>query len=101
MDVPAASEEVITTIYMVGFPEDYKERELHNMFAFAGGFEGCTLRLCATPLTMPATGRRQRGAPAPEVGGGALPPPEALPASRQAEPPRRCTAHPHRARGAS
>lgn len=38
------SEEAVTTIYLIGFPEDFRERELRNLFAFADGFEGCSLK---------------------------------------------------------
>lgn len=41
---PGNTEDAVTTIYMVGFPEDFKERELANLFVFAKGFEGCSLR---------------------------------------------------------
>ncbi|KAJ3316274.1 cell cycle RNA binding protein whi3, partial [Blyttiomyces sp. JEL0837] len=36
--------EEITTIFVVGFPEDFQEREFQNMFTFAAGFEAATLR---------------------------------------------------------
>lgn len=38
-------EEIVTTVYINGFPDDFKERELQNMFTFAKGFEGCSLRV--------------------------------------------------------
>lgn len=34
----------ISTIFIIGFPEDFKERELVNMFMFASGFEGAVLK---------------------------------------------------------
>ncbi|OMJ18290.1 Cell wall integrity protein scw1 [Smittium culicis] len=37
--------EEITTIFVVGFPEDMKEREFQNMFTFSSGFEAATLKL--------------------------------------------------------
>jgi RNA recognition motif-containing protein len=38
-------DEVISTVYVNGFPEDFREREFLNMFTFARGFEGCSLRI--------------------------------------------------------
>lgn len=37
-------EEVISTIFVVGFPDDMSEREFQNIFAFAQGFEAATLK---------------------------------------------------------
>lgn len=34
----------ISTIFVIGFPDDFKERELVNMFLFAPGFEGSVLK---------------------------------------------------------
>jgi RNA recognition motif-containing protein len=34
----------ISTIFIIGFPDDFKERELINMFLFAPGFEGAVLK---------------------------------------------------------
>lgn len=34
----------ISTIFLVGFPADFKERELQNLFTFAAGFEGASLK---------------------------------------------------------
>ena len=34
----------ISTIFIIGFPDDFKERELLNMFLFAPGFEGAVLK---------------------------------------------------------
>lgn len=39
------SDEVVTTVYINGFPDDFKERELQNLFIFSRGFEGCSLRI--------------------------------------------------------
>ncbi|CAD6896207.1 unnamed protein product [Tilletia laevis] len=39
--------EEITTIFIVGFPDDMTERELNNMFLFARGFEAATLKVPA------------------------------------------------------
>ncbi len=38
-------QEEITTIFVVGFPEDMHEREFTNMFTFSSGFEGATLKI--------------------------------------------------------
>ncbi|KAI9478876.1 MAG: hypothetical protein EXX96DRAFT_572558 [Benjaminiella poitrasii] len=40
--------EEISTIFVVGFPEDMQEREFQNMFMFSPGFEAATLKI---PLT--------------------------------------------------
>lgn len=37
--------EEISTLFIVGFPEDMKEREFQNMFLCAQGFEGATLKI--------------------------------------------------------
>ncbi|KAJ2858342.1 hypothetical protein J3B02_000314 [Coemansia erecta] len=37
--------EDITTIFVVGFPEDMKEREFQNMFTFSPGFEAARLKI--------------------------------------------------------
>ncbi|BGO88607.1 hypothetical protein NBRC10512v2_000223 [Rhodotorula toruloides] len=44
------SSEAVTTIFVVGFPDDTTEREFQNMFAFAEGFEAATLKVPA-PLS--------------------------------------------------
>jgi hypothetical protein len=41
---PAPQEE-ISTIFVVGFPEDMQEREFQNMFTFSPGFEAATLKI--------------------------------------------------------
>lgn len=41
---PQANEE-ISTIFVVGFPEDMQEREFQNMFIFSPGFEAATLKV--------------------------------------------------------
>ncbi|KAJ7907738.1 hypothetical protein B0H13DRAFT_2193663 [Mycena leptocephala] len=40
-----AMQEDISTISVVGFPEDMQEREFQNMFTFAPGFEAATLKI--------------------------------------------------------
>lgn len=42
--------EEISTIFVVGFPEDMDEREFQNMFMFSPGFEAATLKVPATAL---------------------------------------------------
>lgn len=42
--VTSASASDISTIFIIGFPDDFKERELINMFLFASGFEGAVLK---------------------------------------------------------
>ncbi|KAI0940292.1 hypothetical protein AcV5_001438 [Taiwanofungus camphoratus] len=38
-------QEEISTIFVVGFPEDMQEREFTNMFTFSSGFEAATLKI--------------------------------------------------------
>ncbi|KAJ7246586.1 hypothetical protein B0H12DRAFT_758972 [Mycena haematopus] len=40
-----AMQEDISTIFVVGFPEDMQEREFQNMFTFSPGFEAATLKI--------------------------------------------------------
>ncbi|KAF8504223.1 hypothetical protein JB92DRAFT_780876 [Gautieria morchelliformis] len=40
-----SSQEEISTIFVVGFPEDMHEREFQNMFTFSVGFEAATLKI--------------------------------------------------------
>lgn len=37
--------EEISTIFVVGFPENMQEREFQNMFIFCPGFEAATLKI--------------------------------------------------------
>lgn len=39
------NQEEISTIFVVGFPEDMQEREFQNMFTFSAGFEAATLKI--------------------------------------------------------
>jgi hypothetical protein len=39
------SQEEISTIFVVGFPDDMQEREFQNMFVFTPGFEAATLKI--------------------------------------------------------
>ncbi|CCM03360.1 uncharacterized protein FIBRA_05489 [Fibroporia radiculosa] len=41
----AQQQEEISTIFVVGFPEDMQEREFQNMFTFSPGFEAATLKI--------------------------------------------------------
>lgn len=45
--------EEITTVFIVGFPDDMTEREFANMFLFAKGFEASTLKIPAGMNTAP------------------------------------------------
>ncbi|KAG0263878.1 hypothetical protein BGZ95_003704 [Linnemannia exigua] len=40
-----AVQEEISTIFVVGFPDDMQEREFQNMFVFTPGFEAATLKI--------------------------------------------------------
>lgn len=40
-----SSAEEISTIFVVGFPDDMQEREFQNMFIFSPGFEAATLKV--------------------------------------------------------
>lgn len=42
--------EDISTIFVVGFPEDMLEREFQNMFVFSHGFEAATLKIPASTV---------------------------------------------------
>ncbi|KAI0737678.1 hypothetical protein C8Q80DRAFT_1125167 [Daedaleopsis nitida] len=39
------AQEEISTIFVVGFPDDMSEREFQNMFTFSAGFEAATLKI--------------------------------------------------------
>ncbi|KAI9633359.1 uncharacterized protein MKK02DRAFT_39340 [Dioszegia hungarica] len=43
-DRDGGEDEVISTIFVVGFPDDMTEREFQNIFTFAPGFEAATLK---------------------------------------------------------
>jgi hypothetical protein len=45
MNQDMGTKEDISTIFVVGFPEDMQEREFQNMFMFSPGFEAATLKL--------------------------------------------------------
>jgi collagen type II alpha len=49
----AGAPEEITTVFIVGFPDDMTEREFANMFLFAKGFEASTLKIPAGGPTVP------------------------------------------------
>lgn len=44
-------QEEISTIFVVGFPDDMTEREFQNMFTFSSGFEAATLKIPNRELT--------------------------------------------------
>jgi hypothetical protein len=39
------TQDEITTIFVVGFPDDMMEREFQNMFTFSAGFEAASLKV--------------------------------------------------------
>ncbi|KAI3601404.1 rna binding protein [Moniliophthora roreri] len=43
--VNGVAQEEISTIFVVGFPDDMQEREFQNMFTFSAGFEAATLKI--------------------------------------------------------
>ncbi|ORZ08720.1 hypothetical protein BCR42DRAFT_455471 [Absidia repens] len=45
LNLSANNGEEISTIFVVGFPEDMLEREFQNMFIFSPGFEAATLKI--------------------------------------------------------
>ncbi|KAK4055144.1 hypothetical protein OIV83_000424 [Microbotryomycetes sp. JL201] len=47
---PVDPSEEISTIFVVGFPEDMMEREFQNMFLFANGFQAATLKIPASTV---------------------------------------------------
>lgn len=42
--LPSLSTDDVTTIFVVGFPDDLQEREFQNMFMFSKGFEAASLK---------------------------------------------------------
>ncbi|TFY54702.1 hypothetical protein EVG20_g9601 [Dentipellis fragilis] len=62
-----AAQEEISTIFVVGFPEDMQEREFQNMFTFSAGFEAATLKIPNKELTAYGSGGVRPG-----PGGGPL-----------------------------
>jgi len=42
--MPILSADEMSTVFVVGFPPDIKEREFQNLFMFASGFEGASLK---------------------------------------------------------
>lgn len=59
------SQEEISTIFVVGFPDDMSEREFQNMFTFSPGFEAATLKIpfkdSSAYGSAPANGTRING----------------------------------------
>ncbi|KAG8763586.1 hypothetical protein FRC11_001155 [Ceratobasidium sp. 423] len=51
-------QEEISTIFVVGFPDDMSEREFQNMFTFSSGFEAATLKI---PNKEPGYGASSNG----------------------------------------
>ncbi|KAI0774737.1 hypothetical protein BD413DRAFT_670087 [Trametes elegans] len=61
---PASSsqaQEEISTIFVVGFPDDMSEREFQNMFTFSSGFEAATLKIPNKESTSYANNTAQNG----------------------------------------
>ncbi|GAA5867923.1 hypothetical protein JCM3774_004724 [Rhodotorula dairenensis] len=54
--VSSGSVDEVTTVFVVGFPDDMTEREFQNMFTFAEGFEAASLKL-PTPADDEAASR--------------------------------------------
>lgn len=50
MIMTANTNEEISTIFVVGFPDDMQEREFQNMFIFSPGFEAATLKIPSKDL---------------------------------------------------
>lgn len=44
--------EEISTLFVVGFPENMQEREFQNMFVFSPGFEAATLKIPSIMTTL-------------------------------------------------
>lgn len=55
--VSSGSVDEVTTVFVVGFPDDMTEREFQNMFTFAEGFEAASLKL-PTPADEEAAAAR-------------------------------------------
>ncbi|KII95306.1 hypothetical protein PLICRDRAFT_209958 [Plicaturopsis crispa FD-325 SS-3] len=47
----SGGQEEISTIFVVGFPDDMQEREFQNMFTFSSGFEAATLKIPTSSST--------------------------------------------------
>ncbi|KAI5987762.1 hypothetical protein EDC04DRAFT_2873355 [Pisolithus marmoratus] len=56
VDPPGNQQEEISTIFVVGFPDDMQEREFQNMFTFSSGFEAATLKIPNKEYTAYGTG---------------------------------------------
>lgn len=56
IDPPGNQQEEISTIFVVGFPDDMQEREFQNMFTFSSGFEAATLKIPNKEYTAYGTG---------------------------------------------
>ncbi|KAH9854933.1 hypothetical protein C2E23DRAFT_725170 [Lenzites betulinus] len=57
----AQAQEEISTIFVVGFPDDMSEREFQNMFTFSAGFEAATLKIPNKESTSYANNGVQNG----------------------------------------
>ncbi|KAI6135087.1 hypothetical protein EV401DRAFT_878846 [Pisolithus croceorrhizus] len=56
IEPPGNQQEEISTIFVVGFPDDMQEREFQNMFTFSSGFEAATLKIPNKEYTAYGTG---------------------------------------------
>ncbi|CEH18858.1 FOG: RRM domain [Ceraceosorus bombacis] len=54
--LPSAGNLKITTVFIVGFPDDMTEREFANIFTFAKGFEASTLKIPSSGQNAAGTG---------------------------------------------
>ncbi|KAI0638596.1 hypothetical protein C8Q77DRAFT_1048274 [Trametes polyzona] len=55
------AQEEISTIFVVGFPDDMSEREFQNMFTFSSGFEAATLKIPNKESTSYGNNNAQNG----------------------------------------
>ncbi|KAF5393189.1 hypothetical protein D9757_001202 [Collybiopsis confluens] len=63
------SQEDISTIFVVGFPDDMQEREFQNMFTFCAGFEAATLKIPNKEYTAYGISSTTNNPPAPTAPG--------------------------------
>ncbi|KPV78144.1 uncharacterized protein RHOBADRAFT_50652 [Rhodotorula graminis WP1] len=100
----AAMQADVSTIFVVGFPDDMTEREFTNMFAFADGFEAATLKF-PYPRDGSVAGSEGGGSGLAGLalggGGGGPDEPFSSSSSSYPGPPYLATAHEGHATGAS
>jgi RNA recognition motif-containing protein len=66
-------QQAISTIFIIGFPDDFRERELHNMFLFASGFETAVLKTTTILNAGPACFSSPPGLSGTEASGSTAP----------------------------